>query len=309
MQDKRMTLKEAVATFVTDGCSITFGGLGSREPFAACHEIIRQRKKDLTFITATTTDTAEPLIAAGCIKRVESAYIWIGVVGMGLNWRRAVEQGIPHYLEIEEYSNYAMGLRFMAGASGVPFMPTKSLLGTDMIKVNPKIKVIDDPYGNGPVALVPAAQPDVAFIHVQRADKAGNAQIWGMFVNDDIIARAAKKVVLTCEEIIPTSEIRKLPNMTAIPSYCVSAVVEAPFGCHPLSVAGYYWMDIPFRRQMVAASRTREGILQWMDEWIYGIESHNDYLNKVGWDRLAKLQELEHDNYQIPQIVSKEGAR
>ncbi|MGI6413588.1 MAG: CoA transferase subunit A [Syntrophomonadaceae bacterium] len=305
MQDKRMSLKEAVSNFVTDGCSLTIGGLGSREPFAVCSEIIRQGKKDLTFITATTTDSADALIAAGCIKRVESAYIWIGAVGMGYNWRRAVEQGIPNYLEIEEYSNFAMGLRFLAGAMGSSFMPVNSMLGTDLVKVNPRIKVINDPYGDGQVALVPAANPDIAFIHVQKADMAGNSQIWGMFVNDDVIARAAKKVVITCEEIVAEREIRAIPNMTAIPSYCVSAVVEVPFCSHPLSVAGYYWMDIPFRREFVAASRTRQGIVEWMEEWIYGVNNHTQYLNKVGHDRLNKLKQHERDNYTIPKLVFK----
>jgi len=298
--DKRMSLKEAVAMYVTDGCSISIGSVVSREPFAACCEMIRQKKKNLTLITDSSADSAEILIAGGCLTRAEMAYIWIGAIGLGYNFRRAVEKGIPNYLDVEEYSNLAMGLRFMAGASGAPFMPTCSLLGSDIIQSNPKIKVVDDPYGNGKVAVVPAIQPDVAFIHVQRADEAGNAQIWGATVNDDMVARASKKVVITCEEIVPSSQIRKIPNMTAIPSYCVSAVVEVPFGSYPCSVSGYYWLDQPFRQEMVGASKTREGIVAWMDKWIYGVKDHAEYLQKVGYDRLNKLKELEHDNYQIP---------
>ena len=305
MKDKRMTIKEAVSEFVTDGCSFNIASICAREPANVAHEIIRQRKKDLTYITDTTTDPIELLIAAGCIKRIEAAYIWIGVVGQGYNIRRAVEKGIPNHIEIEAYSNYTAGLRMMAGALGLPFMPTKSLLGSDIIKYNPKIKVIEDPYGTGPIALVPAANPDVTFIHVQRADKAGNAQIWGMLGNDDYAARCSKHVVVTCEEIVSTSEIRKIPNMTIIPEYCVSAVVEQHFACHPLSVSGYYWMDNPFRQQTIYASKTRDGIAAWLDEWVYGVTDFNEYLNKVGGDRLAKLQELEQENYMIPEIVAR----
>jgi len=228
---KVMTLEEAVSRFVVDGCSVAYGGIAGREPMAVSYEIVRQRKKDLTHITDTTIDAAEILIAGGCLKKVECAYIWIGVVGSGHNYRRAMEKGIPHYLETEEYSNYGCSMRFMAGALGLPYMPLKSLLGSDIITHNSRIKVIEDPYGSGPLALVPATHPDVAFIHVQRADEKGNAQIWGMVGNDDNISRAARRVVVTCEEIIPTSEIRKIPNMTAIPSYCVSAVVKVPFCC------------------------------------------------------------------------------
>ena len=305
-EGKLMALEEVISRFVNDGCSVAYGGIAGREPMAVSYEIIRQRKRNLAFITDTACDSAEILIAGGCVSRLECAYIWIGVIGVGNNYRRAVEKGIPNYLEIQEYSNFGMSMRFMAGALGLPFMPVKSLLGSDIITHNPHIRVMDDPYGKGPVALVPAVQPDVAFIHVQRADKAGNAQIWGMLANDDNLARAAKAVVITCEEIIPTSEIRKIPNMTAIPSYCVSAVVEVPFCSHPLPVSGYYWMDIPFRREMVTASKTREGIVSWMDEWIYGLKNFEAYKGKVGLERLARVQQMEFDNYRIPQIVTKE---
>jgi len=301
-RSKVITLEEAVGRFVPDGSSVAYGAIAGREPMAVSYEIVRQRKKNLILVTDTMIEAAEILIAGGCLKKLECAYIWIGVVGSGHNYRRAMEEGIPHYLETEEYSNYGCSMRFMAGALGLPYLPIKSLLGSDIITYNPRIKVVDDPYGSGPLALVPAANPDVAFIHVQRADEDGNAQIWGMLGNDDNIARAARQVVITCEEIIPTSEIRKIPNMTAIPSYCVSAVVELPFGCHPLPVSGYYWMDIPFRREIVAASMTREGIVSWMDEWIFGIRNHEEYKRKVGLERLAKCRQMELENYQIPCI-------
>ena len=305
-KDKRMSLEDAIHEYVHDGCSVAYGAIAGREPMAVSYEIVRQKKRNLTHVTDTTVDAAEILIAGGTVSKVECAYIWVGVVGSGLNYRRAVEKGIPNHIETEEYSNYGCSMRFMAGALGVPYMPIKSLLGSDLITHNPKIKVEPDFHGAGPVAFVPASHPDVAFIHVQRADKMGNCQIWGMGGNDDNLARAAKNVVITCEEIIPTSEIRKIPNMTAIPSYCVSAVVEAPYGCHPLPVVGYYWMDIPFRREICSAGKTREGIVAWMDEWIFGVKDFEAYKEKVGAARFAKLREMEVDNYHIPRIVTKE---
>lgn len=299
--DKRMNLKDAVDKYVTDGCSIALGGMGARDPVAATYEIIRQKKRNLTLITDSKMDSGCWLIGAGCVGKLEAAYCWIGSIGTGINYRRAVEKGIPRKIEVEEYSNSSASLRFLAGAMGIPFLPTKSLLGSDIPKYNSKIKIIQDPYSNedNPIALVPAANPDVAIIHVQHADIEGNCQIYGILVNDMNIARAAKKVIVTCEKIVPTSEIRKNPNMTAIPGYCVDAVVEVPYGAHPFFVVGYYWCDLPFRRNVIAANATHEGFEAWLDEWVYGVKDFDEYLEKLGKDRLEKLTKMELDNYQI----------
>lgn len=302
-KDKQMSIHDAVKTYLPNGSSVAFGGLGARDPFAIAFEIIRQGIKDLTMITASGMDIANILIGAGCIKKVEGAYVWIGSVGSGLNYRRAVEKGIPVKLEVEEYSNYASSLRFLAGSMNIPFMACRSMLGSDIPKNNEKIKLIDDPYTGQPVALVPAANPDVAFIHVQKADLAGNGQLWGILMNDPTIARAAKKVVLTCEEIVSTREIRKMSNLTAIPSYCVDAVVEVPFCSHPMWTAGYYWCDLPFRRNFMLYNKTQETFDQWIKEWVIDTGSWDGYLAKLGEDRLAKLVRMEHDNYTIPKII------
>ncbi len=300
--DKRMGLAEAVGEFLPDGASFSFSGIGAREPMAVAHEIIRQNKKDLTFITATTLDSSNLMIGAGCIKKIEMAYSWIGVVGNGLNLRRAVEKGVPLKIEVEDYSNFGASCRFLAGAMNIPYIPTYSMLGSDIPTYNKRIIIDKDPYTGDKVALVPAAKPDVAFIHVQRCDAMGNAQIWGVAANDINIARAAKKVVLTTEEIIPTDEIRKNPNATAIPNYCVDAVVHVPFGCFPLFVAGYYWSDIPFRRNFIMANATHEGFMAWLEEWVLAPGGFEAHLDKVGRDRLDKLVEMEHDNYRIPEL-------
>ncbi len=302
-KDKQISLHDAVAKYLPNGSSLAFGGLGGRDPFAIAFEIIRQGIKDLTMITTSTMDITNILIGAGCIRKVEGAYVWIGSVGSGLNYRRAVEKGIPVKLELEEYSNYASSLRFLAGSMNIPFMATRSMLGSDIPKYNNKIKIIDDPYTGSPVALVPAANPDAAFIHVQKADLSGNGQIWGILMNDLVIARAAKKLVITCEEIIATREIRKMPNLTAIPSYCVDAVVEVPFCSHPMWTAGYYWCDLPFRRNFMLYNKMQESFEQWVKEWVIDTGSWQGYLDKLGHDRLNKLAQMEHDNYRIPQIL------
>lgn len=305
-ENKQTTLADAIARYVHDGCSFTLGGLGIREPVAAAHEIIRQGRKNLNMVMASGMDTANLLLGAGCISKVETAYLWIGVVGTGINFRRAAEKGIPNPIEIEEYTNSASSMRFLAGALNIPYIPTRSMLGSDIPANNPKIKIEKDPYTNQQVALVPASNPDVAIIHVQKADVLGNGQVWGLGVNDQNIARAAKHVILTCEEIVPTSEIRKNPNLTAVPYYCVDAVCHVPYAAHPLWVYGYYWCDIPFRRDFMLANKTQEGLEGWVDEWIMTLPDWEAYLEKVGRRRLEMLMQMERESSHIPTVAVEE---
>lgn len=301
--NKIVSLEEAVRTYCVDGCSFSFGGLGARDPFAVAFEIIRQKKRNLININASAMDAVCMLIGAGCIKKIETAYTWIGMFGSGQNYRRAVEYGIPNPIEIDEYSNFASSLRFLAGSMNIPFMPTRSLLGSDIIKFNSNIKIIDDPYTGTPIALVPAANPDVAFIHVQYADISGNGQIWGLTMNDLELCRASKHVVLTCEQLIDINDIRRIPNMTSIPSYCVDAVVEVPFCSHPLCVSGFYDCDLPFRHDFIEMNKTQVGFEKWIQEWVIETENWSGYLKKVGFDRLQCLVEMERKNYKIPEII------
>lgn len=302
-QDKQVSLKEAVDKYCPSGSSFALGGLGGRDPFAVAFELIRQKKKDLTLFQSSGMDIVNILIGAGCIKKIEGAYTWIGSVGSGLNYRRAIEKSIPNHIEVEEYSNFAASMRFLAGSMNLPFMPTRSMLGSDILKYNDKIKLINDPYTNEPIALVSAANPDVAFIHVQKADSSGNSQIWGILMNDPTIARAAKSVVITCEEIISNKEIRQLSNMTAIPSYCVDAVVHVPFCSHPMWTYGYYWCDLTFRRNFMLYNKTHEGFEQWLKEWVFDTNDWDGYLDKVGRERLGKLVQMEIENSPLPKIT------
>lgn len=298
-ENKLMTLQEAIGAYVKDGASLTFGGFIGRDCLAAVHEIIRQGIKDLVVIDDSKTDVMDLLVGAGCVRRWEGAYLGYGSIGLANNIRRAVEQGIPKPIEVEDWSNAAVSMRFLAGGLNVPFMATRSMLGSDIIKYNPRIKVMDDPYGGGPVALVPAARPDVAVIHVQKADAMGNAQVWGFTGNDENKARAAKHTIVTCEEIVPTGHIRRQGNLTLIPFYCVDAVVHVPYGCYPQSCYGYYAYDVLFCGEYHEKSKTRESFLQWLDKYVYGCKDHMEYCARVGWERLKSLTYLEKQFNQI----------
>ncbi|HHV72884.1 MAG TPA: CoA transferase subunit A [Clostridia bacterium] len=291
--DKRMTLKEAISTFVKEGCSIIFSGMGGAQCVAQTYEIIRQGVKNLTLIGDSPCECGDMLIGAGLVKRAEIAWCSYAVAGLGNNFRRAIEEGIPHPIELEEYSNYTIGLRLLAGALNIPFMPTKSLLGSDLPVYNKMIKEMEDPYSGERVALVPAANPDVAIVHVSRADQKGNAQIEGFSSNAENMARAAKHTIITCEEIVSTEEIMRYPNLTIIPQYAVDAVVELPYACHPWNFPYAYAYDITFHAMQLEAFKTREGFLKWLDEWCFAFDSWEGYLEKVGYGRLDKLRRIE----------------
>lgn len=291
--DKRTTLKAAVATFVQDGSSLCFSGMGGAQCVAQTYEVIRQGKKDLTLIGDSPCEAGDMLAGAGALKRMEVAYCSYAVAGLGYNFRRVVEKEVPHAVEVVDYSNYTIGLRFLAGALDIPYMPSRSLMGSDLPTYNKDIKIEKDPYSGELVSLVPAANPDTAIIHVSRADKRGNGQMFGFSSNAENMARAAKHVILTCEEIVSTEEIRKYGNLTIIPEYCVDAVVELPYACHPWNMPFAYVYDIPFHTKQLARFKTREGFEAWLDEWCYGTQDHGEYLEKVGYKRLDELRRVE----------------
>ena len=292
--DKRISLHEAVSKYVKPGYSVGFSGMAGEQLVAPTHEIIRQQIGGLTLVGDSPCDCGDLLAGSGLIDRMEIAWCGYAVAGMGANFRRAIEKQIPHPITINDHSNFGIGLRYMAGAMGVPFLPTKSFLASDLLTYNEDIKVIDDPFGSGPVALVPALSPDVAFIHCTRADRHGNAQIFGFSANAENLARSAKHTVITCERIVSDDVIRETPNLTIIPQYAVDAVVEVPFGSHPWNYPYEYQYDMPFHMDMIKAFKTREGFENWLQEWVFDVPDWEGYLNKVGYDRLQKLSALEH---------------
>ena len=292
---KLLPLSEAVRKFIPDGCRLRSGGIAVRKPFAVIYEIMRQRKRDLTFLMSGWTEDADWLIGGGCVAKLEGSYLGLEALGLAYCYRRAVEKGIPRNVQIEEYSNFGMTMRFMAAGMGVPFMPVKSELGSDLLKVesflHPKAVVLKDPFGSGEtVALLPACPADVALLHAQRCDEEGNAQVWGQIGDDLWGTYAGKKILLTVEEIVPTKVVRRDPNRTLVPGFRVDGIVKIPFGGHPYQVQGYYDTDRAFRKDYAARSPTLEGWQSWADEWVYGVQDHEEYLAKLGEERLRGLR-------------------
>jgi glutaconate CoA-transferase subunit A len=287
---KLVSMREAIATYVSDGCSVAMEGFTGFICFAAGHEIIRQRRRDLTLIRMTPDLIYDQMIAAGTAKKLIFSYTGNPGVGSLYCIRRAVEKAIPLPLEIEEYSHYGLVGRYAAGASRLPFFPLRSYIGSDMLEVNPLIKVIDEPYGTGKIAVVPPLNPDVAILHAQRADRQGNTQLWGLLGMQKEVAFASKHVIVAVEEVVEESVIRADPNRTLIPGLIVNAVVHEPYGAHPSYVQGYYDRDNESYLTWDQLSQDHTAVLAWLDEWVYGLENHAAYVRKIGQARLDKLK-------------------
>ena len=278
---KVMTMKDAVSRFVRDGDLLVMEGFTHLIPFAAGHEIIRQRRKNLTIARLTPDLIYDQLIAAGCARKM--IFSWAGNPGVGPlhAFRRAVEKGVPGPLELEEYTHFGMVLRFMAGASNLPFFPTRNYPGTDLTSVNPAFKKVRSPYSDEELWCVPGLRPDVTVVHAQRADADGNTQVWGLYGVQKEAAFASQRVIVTVEEIVDSSVIRSDPNRTIIPGTIVSAVVHEPFGAHPSFVQGSYDRDNDFYLEWDKVSREEAGLKAYLDEWVYGLPDRAAYIKRI----------------------------
>lgn len=291
--DKLRPLSEAIGDDVEDGMSIAMGcALESLIPFAAGHEIIRQRKKNLTLIGPISDMQFDQLIGAGCVRKIIASWVGNVAAGLGHNYRRAAESGIPHSIEIEEHSNFTIGLGLQAAAMGVPFLPTRTIMGSDVAKED-QFQRIRCPFTGEGLIAVRAIRPDVAILHAQRADRQGNAHVWGNFGVMREAAMAAKKVILTCEEIVDHDVILSDPNRTVIPGFVVSSVVHEPFGSFPSPTQGYARRDDDFYFAYHRATRTREGFQQWLQEWVLGVDDHREFVDHLGAARAEKLKPQE----------------
>ncbi len=293
--NKLMSLREAVERFVPDGASIALGlALEALIPFAAGHEIIRQRRRDLTLIGPISDMLFDQMIGAGCVRKVQAA--WVGNVSEGLahNYRRAVEQEIPHPLTVEEHSNFSIALSLLAAGLGTPYLPTKTLLGSDIPRQNPTFRQGTDPWSGDPLLLVPAIRPDITILHAQRADAAGNAHIWGSLGICEEAAMAAQGIILVAEEIVDHDTILSDPNRVLTPAVKVLAVVHEPGGAHPAPVQGYYNRDHASFREYHAQTRSVEGFEQWLAEWVTGVANRQDYLARLGTERWNGLAVKTH---------------
>src|SRR5438876_3672427 len=288
--DKLVSMREAIATYVGDNCSVAIEGFTAFICFAAGHEIIRQRRRNLTLIRMTPDVIYDQMVAAGVARTLVFSYLGNPGVGPLHCLRRAIEKGIPAPLAIEEYSHYGMVGRYLAGASHLPFFPLRSYLGSEMPRVNEQIKMVQSPYGDDVVAVVPPFNPDVAILHAQRADRQGNTQFWGLLGVQKEVAFAARKVIVVVEEIVEESVIRADPNRTLIPGLIVDAVVHEPYGAHPSYAQGYYDRDNAFYIAWDDISRDQVRTEAWLDEWVYGIEDRAAYVHKLGAETLQRLK-------------------
>jgi len=293
-------MDEAIRRFVHDGDVIVIEGFTHLICFAAAHEIIRQRRRDLTVCRLTPDVIYDQLIGAGCVRRL--VFSWAGNPGVGPLYalRRAVEQGIPNSIELEEYSHYGMVARLTAGAAKLPFYPLRNYMGSDLPRVNPLIKTITCPFTGEDLAAVPALNPDTAIIHAQRADGNGNAQIWGLIGVQKEAAFASRNTIVVAEEIVSESVIRSDPNRTLIPGLIVSAVVHEPFGCHPSYAQGFYDRHNDFYVQWREISQNEELFNRYLEEWVYGLRDRGEYVRRMGahMDRLrARPHYCEPVNY------------
>lgn len=306
--DKQMSIQEAVSRFVKDGDFLASGGFGHvRVSMNAIYEIIRQKKRNLIMAGKTAVHDLDILVTAGCVDRVEAAYCFGHELrGLSPGSRRKIESGQCRV--VAETSNAGFQFRFLAAMMGVPFIPARTMMGTDTFE-HSSAKIIEDPFSGKPVCLMPAAYPDVAIIHVNRCDIYGNAQIDGILVEDYELARAARRLIITTEEIIDHEEVRKKPWRNVIPYYLVDAIVETPYGSHPCQMTGKYYYDEEHIAEWLKASKTDEGTTEYLNKYVFGVEDFNDYLEAVGGVRkleyLVKVEQLRAEP--VYPWVKKEG--
>jgi glutaconate CoA-transferase subunit A len=284
---KLLPLDEAIEKYVQNGDLVYAAGFTHLIPFAAGHEIIRQRKKDLVLARATPDLIYDQIVAAGCVKKVIFSYMGNPGVGSLRIVRAEIEAG---NLEWEEYSHFSMISRLQAGATGLPFMPMNPTAARDLERTNPYYRKVIDPYSGGEVIVVPPLIPDVAIVHVQRCDAEGNAQIWGIIGEQKEAAFAASRVIITAEEIVSEQIIRSDPNRTLIPGFIVDAVCHVPFCAHPSYTQGYYDRDNSFYLEWDLISKSRQSVMDYLDEWVFHVPDRASYWQKLGTDVHNRLK-------------------
>ena len=293
LKDKRMPLKEAVSRFTHDGDYCAFGGFGHvRFSMAGIYELVRQRRRNLAIAGKTAVHDVDVLIASGVVDMVDCAYSFGHELrGLSPAGRRAVEGGKVRV--VAELSNAAFQWRFRAAAMGLPWIPARTMLGTDTLRYS-AAKVVEDPMTGKPLALLPACYPDFAFIHVHRCDRYGNAQIDGTIIEDRELALAAKRLIITTEKVIDEEEIRRAPDRTVIPFFVVDAVCEVPYGSHPGNMPLLYYSDEEHMAEWLSLSRTEEGVERYLQKYVYPVGDFKEYVELVGGaEKMEKLRRIE----------------
>jgi glutaconate CoA-transferase, subunit A len=287
---KVTSMHDAIAALVRDGDTVAIEGFTHLIAFAAGHEIIRQGRRDLTLCRLTPDLIYDQMVGAGVARKL--VFSWMGNPGVGSLHavRRRVERADPAPLELEEYSHFGMVARYTAGAMNLPFFPIRSYFESDLPRANPLIRPIDSPYGDGTVYAVPPLRPDVTIVHAQRADAAGDTQVWGLLGCQKEAAFAADRVIVVVEELVDEAVVRADPNRTIIPGLIVDAVVVEPFGAHPSYAQGYYDRDNQFYLEWEAISRDPAALDAWLADWVLGTADHSEYLARLGAVRLEELR-------------------
>lgn len=276
-------MRDAIARFVPDGSSVAMGcALEPAIPFSAGHELIRQRRRDLTLIGPISDILFDQLIGAGCVATIIAA--WVGNVSAGLAhcYRRAIEQSVPRSIHVVDHSNFSIGLALLAGALGAPYIPTKTLLGSDIRRTNPTLREASDPFSGDTILLVPAIRPDVTIVVAQRADEDGNAQLWGPWGVSEEAALAADRVIVVADELVSGSVIGERPNATLVPAPKTCAVVVEPGAAHPSPLQDRYGRDHAFFHDYHAATRTLSGFDEWLRQWVLDVPDRAAYLRLLG---------------------------
>src|SRR5713226_685506 len=292
---KLVSMQKAVTEHVPSGSMVLMGAqLEQMIPFAAGHEIIRQGRRDLTLVGPISDILFDQMIGAGCVTRVMAAWVGNASAGVGYCFRRAVEKSIPRAIETVDHTNLTIGLALHAAAMGVPFLPTYSTLGSDLLKRNGNLREFSSPVNEERLVAVRALRPDVAILHVQRADAAGNAHLWGNLGVAIDGARASRKVIIVAEEIVAPEVIASDPNRTLIPGFLVTAVVHEPWAAHPSPVQGYCGRDHAFFHEYHDQSRRVEDFEQWLAHWVTGVAARREYMDLLGTARVESLGVRQH---------------
>lgn len=288
--NKVVELDEAIRTLVHPDSSIALEGFSHLIPFAAAHEIIRQNITGLTLCRMTPDLITDMLVAAGAVKELVCSFFASGSAGSLYEIRRRIEDHDPAPLDVQEHSHHGMVLRYHAGAAGLPFVPIRSYTGSDIPKINPDIRSVEDPYSGGRTYVVPPLNPDVTIVHAQRADARGNVQMWGITGAQQEAAYAAKRTIVTVEEVVDDEVVHSDPNRTIIPAHTVDAVCIVPNGAHPSYVQGRYDRDNAFYREWTPISKDPSRLQAWLDAHVRGTRDHIEYLETIGAERLAGLR-------------------
>ncbi len=290
---KLQTMSDAIAECVTDGASVALGlAMEQMIPFAAGHEIIRQKRRGLTLIGPISDILFDQMIAAGCVEQVIAAWVGNVMMGSAYNFRRAVESGT---VKMTNMSNFTVALALQAAAMGVPFLPTRSAMGSDVATGNPLFCEMLSPFPpHEKLHGIKALSPDVSIVHVQRADADGNSHCWGNLGVMIEGVRAAKKLIVMAEEIVNPEVITSDPNRTVIPGLLVTAVVECPLGAHPSPVQGYYSRDNAYYHHYHEQTKTADDSRHWLDRHVFGVKNRAEYVAQLGECRVADLKTKQH---------------